>query len=242
VLDQVRFLLRSQTAPDETAAILVEPVLGEGGYIVPSPAFLKGLREICDEHGILLILDEIQSGFGRTGRHFAFEHFDVMPDILIFAKGIASGLPLSGIVARKELFESTPVGSHGGTYGGNMVSCAAAVATLKVIEEENLVGNSAKLGEELLAKLKSLQEAHDCIGDVRGLGLMAGVEFVTPSTRIPDKKRTEAVRDACLEMGLLIVTCGTDSNIIRWIPPLTLSNDQLQEAIDIFRKAVENTA
>jgi 4-aminobutyrate aminotransferase len=241
VLDQVRFLLRSQTAPNETAAILVEPVLGEGGYIVPTPAFIKGLREICDEHGILLILDEIQSGFGRTGRYFAFEHFGVMPDILVIAKGIASGMPLSAIVAREELFELTPVGSHGGTYGGNMVSCAAGVATLAVFEEENLVENSAQLGEVLLAQLKTLQEMHPCIGDVRGLGLMVGTEFVKPSTLIPDKKRAEAVRNACVEMGLLIVTCGTDSNIIRWIPPLTISRDQLQDAIDIFGKAVEQT-
>ncbi|MCP4532435.1 MAG: aminotransferase class III-fold pyridoxal phosphate-dependent enzyme, partial [Delftia sp.] len=156
-LEQVRFLLKSQTSPEETAAILVEPVLGEGGYVAPPASFLHGLRDICDEHGILLIMDEVQSGFGRTGRFFAMEHYDVTPDILIMAKGLASGLPLSGIAARRELMDRWEPGSHGGTYGGNVVACAAAEATIRVLQDEGLVENAARLGNKLLARLRALQ-------------------------------------------------------------------------------------
>lgn len=237
-LEQVRFLLKSQTAPEETAAILVEPVLGEGGYVVPPASFLRGLREICDEHGILLILDEVQSGFGRTGRFFALEHFGVTPDILVMAKGLASGLPLSGIAARRELMERWQPGSHGGTYGGNVVACAAAEATVRVLQEEGLVENAARLGEKLLARLRALQERHPSLGDVRGLGLMVGVEFVVPGGRTPDKDRAKGVQQACKENGLLLLTCGTEGNVIRWIPPLIITAQQLDEALDIFEDAL----
>jgi 4-aminobutyrate aminotransferase len=238
-LDQVRFLLKSQTAPEETAAILVEPVLGEGGYVVPPASFLRGLREICDEHNMLLIMDEVQSGLGRTGRFFALEHFGVVPDVLVMAKGLASGLPLSGIAARREFMDRWQPGSHGGTYGGNVVACAAAEATVRVLQEEGLVENAARLGERLLARLRALQDDHPGLGDVRGLGLMIGVEFVVPGGRTPDKNRTKAIQRACLEAGLLLLTCGTDDNIIRWIPPLVTSEEQLEEALDIFERALD---
>ncbi len=237
-LEQVRFLLRSQTAPEETAAILVEPVLGEGGYVVPPAEFLRGLREICDEYGILLILDEVQSGFGRTGKFFALEHFGVVPDILVMAKGLASGLPLSGIAARRELMERWKEGSHGGTYGGNAVACAAAEATIRVMQEEHLVENAARLGEKLLARLREIQAHHPDIGEVRGLGLMVGVEFVVPGGRAPDKARAKSVQQACKENGLLLLTCGTDGNVIRWIPPLIITEEQLDEAVAIFADAL----
>ena len=238
-LEQVRFLLKSQTAPEETAAILVEPVLGEGGYVVPPASFLRGLREICDEHDMLLILDEVQSGLGRTGRFFALEHFGVVPDVLVMAKGLASGLPLSGIAARREFMDRWQPGSHGGTYGGNVVACAAAEATVRVLQEEGLVENAARLGEKLLVRLQALQDPYPSLGDVRGLGLMLGVEFVVPGGRTPDKNRTKAIQRACIEAGLLLLTCGTDENIIRWIPPLIITDQELEEALNIFERALD---
>jgi len=241
-LEQLRFLLKSQTAPEETAAILVEPVIGEGGYIVPPAKFLQGLRQICDEYGFWLVFDEIQSGFGRTGRFFALEHFGVVPDILVMSKAIASGLPLSGIVARKEVMERWKVNSHGGTYGGNAVACAAGEATVRVLQEEKLVENSARLGEKLLAQLNPLKDRFPSIGDVRGLGLMVGVEFVVPGSRTPSREKAKAVQQACLEKGLLLLTCGTDDNVVRWIPPLIISEQHLGEAMGIFIQALEIAA
>jgi len=238
-LEHLRFLLKSQTAPQETAAMLVEPVLGEGGDVVPPASVLRALREICDEYGILLILDEVQSGFGRTGRFFAMEHFGVLPDILVMAKGLASGLPLSGIAARRELMERWQPGTHGGTYGGNILACAAAEATVKVLKEEKLVENAAQMGEKLLARLGELQEKYPGLGDVRGLGLMVGVEFVVPGGRTPDADRAKAVQQACKEDGLLLLTCGSENNIIRWIPPLVIGEEQLREAVEIFERALE---
>jgi 4-aminobutyrate aminotransferase len=241
-LDELDFILHSQTAPGETAAMLVEPVLGEGGYIIPPKRFLQGLRKMCDEHGILLIADEIQCGFGRTGRYFAFEHFDIVPDILIMAKGLASGMPLSAIASRSQIMNQAPPGSHGGTYGGNAVACAAAAASIRIYGDERLLENAARLGERLLAELQKLKERFPSIGDVRGLGLMAGVEFVKPGGKTPDKDKAMAVRNACVKNGLLILTCGTHDNIIRWIPPLIITAEQLEDGLKIFRSALEQTA
>jgi 4-aminobutyrate aminotransferase len=239
-VEQVRFLLKSQTAPEETAAMIVEPVLGEGGYVVPPPEFLTGLREVCDEYGILLILDEIQSGFGRTGRFFALEHSGVRPDILVMAKGLASGLPLSAIAAPADLMARWESGSHGGTFGGNAVACAAATATIRVLLEEGLVTNAARMGTELLSRLQVLQDRYPGLGDVRGVGLMVGVEFVVPGSRIPDSDRATAVQQACLEGGLLLLTCGTENNVIRWIPPLIIGERELDEALSIFERALDS--
>ncbi len=240
-LEQVEFLFKSQTAPEETAAILIEPVLGEGGYIVPPVHFLRGLREICDEHDILLIVDEVQTGFGRTGRFFALENFGIIPDILIMAKALASGLPLSAIASRAEIMNRWKPGSHGGTYGGNVLSCAAGEATIKVLQEEKLVENSAKLGKKLLERLNALKEKFPHIGDVRGLGLMVGVEFVVPGRRTPDKKKAKAIQKYCLDEGLILLTCGIDDNVIRWIPPLVIDENHLDEALSIFEHALSVT-
>lgn len=237
-LDELRFMLLSQTAPDETAAILIEPVLGEGGYVVPPPGFLAGLREICDEHGMLLIVDEVQSGFGRTGRWFAYEHFGVLPDVMIVAKGIASGLPLAGVIARMDLMQEWVPGSEGGTYGGNAVACAAAVATIRVMREEGLVANAHARGLELMTGLRHLQERHPQIGDVRGLGLMVGVEFTDPNGK-PDKKSAKAVQQACLEEQLLLLTCGTWDNTIRFIPPLIVTSEQIQDGLARFERSLQ---
>jgi 4-aminobutyrate aminotransferase len=238
-LRELRHLLVTQTAPRETAAVLIEPVLGEGGYVPPPADFLAGVQQICREHDILFIADEVQSGFGRTGRWFAHEHFDVEPDIMVMAKGIASGFPLSGIAARSELMAKWIPGSHGGTYGGNAVSCAAAAATVRVIRDEGLVENSARMGEVLLARLKALQERFPIIGDARGIGLMVAVEFTTPS-RDPDKKTAKAVWKKCLEDGLILLTCGPYGNVIRWIPPLIIDDTHLDEALSIFQRALES--
>lgn len=238
-LEQLEYLLASQTAPKETAAILIESVLGEGGYVVPLASFMRGLREIADRHGILLIFDEIQSGFGRTGRWFALEHYGVVPDIMTVAKGIASGLPLSGVFAPLDLMRKWEVGSHGGTYGGNAVACAAAVATIQAMREERMLENAQERGTELMSGLRQLQEEYPQIGDVRGLGLMIGTEFIIDGRPEKAKPLTKALIHAAEERGLLLLTCGTYDNTIRWIPPLNVSREQIQEGLHIFEEALQ---
>jgi 4-aminobutyrate aminotransferase len=239
-LRELKKLLKSQTAPEETAAIVVEPALGEGGYVVPPTGFLPALRELCDRHGILLIADEVQTGIGRTGKFFAVEHTQTIPDILLMAKGIASGLPLSGLAARGELMKQWKSGSHGGTFGGNVVACAAAVATLQTIHEEKLLENTVTRGAQLIAGLKKLQSDFRKIGDVRGWGLMIGVEFGKPGA--PDPTTTKAVVNAAFERGLMLLTCGTYDNIIRWIPPLVVTAEQIDDALVIFAAALDQMA
>jgi len=236
-LAELRHLLVTQTAPQETCGVLVEPVLGEGGYVPPPPDFLKGVQKICKEHDLLFIVDEVQSGFGRTGRWFGHEHYSVKPDVMIMAKGLASGFPLSGIAASPHLMEKWIPGSHGGTYGGNAVSCAAAAATIRVIREEGLVENSARMGEHLLDGLQTTQGRHPEIGDVRGLGLMVAAEFTTPQGE-PDTETAKTVRSKCLELGLMLLTCGPYGNVIRWIPPLIVTQEQIDEALEIFESAL----
>lgn len=238
-LNELEFLLLSQTAPQETAAILIEPVLGEGGYVVPPVGFLNSLREICDQYGILLIVDEIQSGFGRTGKWFAQEHFNVVPDIMTVAKGIASGLPLSGVFSRLELMKKWQTGTHGGTFGGNAIACAAGVATIKAMRAEKMPENASERGTQLISHLRRIQLDYPSIGDVRGLGLMIGVEFRTLD-RKPDKVTTKAVVQACFDRKLLLLTCGTYDNVIRWIPPLIVTEQQIDEAVEIFSDALKS--
>lgn len=237
-LEELEYLLTTQTAPQETAAMLIEPVLGEGGYVVPPASFLKGVRDICDRHGILLIADEVQSGFGRTGRWFAYEHFDLRPDIVTVAKGLASGLPISGVFSRMELMKKWEPGTHGGTFGGNVVSAAAGVATIRAIREERLVENARERGEQLISGLRHLQEAYPAMGDVRGLGLMVGVEFRDAQGK-PDKPAAKGVVHACLERRLLLLTCGPWDNTIRFIPPLVVSPAQIQQGLEIFAAALK---
>ena len=236
-LEELRFLLMTQTAPEETAAMLIEPILGEGGYVVPPPGFLEGVRALCDEHGILLIVDEIQSGMGRTGRWWGYEHFGIVPDVLTLAKGIASGLPLSGVIARGELMEHWKAGTHGGTFGGNVVACAAGVATIAAIQEEHLLENARARGLQLMTGLAHLQEEQPRLGDVRGLGLMVGAEFTAPDGK-PDKAGAKQVVHECLDQGLMLLTCGPWDNTIRLIPPLTVSEAEIQEGLAIFAGAV----
>ncbi|MBI4731676.1 MAG: aminotransferase class III-fold pyridoxal phosphate-dependent enzyme [Chloroflexi bacterium] len=231
-------LLLSQTSPAETAAILIEPELGEGGYVVPPAAFMKGLRELCDRTGILLIFDEVQSGFGRTGKWFAQDHFGVVPDIMTVAKGIASGLPLSGVLSRLDLMKKWQTGSHGGTYGGNALACAAGVATIRAMRDEDMPGNAARRGVQLTTGLRILQEEYPVIGDVRGLGLMVGTEF-TVGGKPADKSIIKNILHACEERGLLLLSCGTYDNVIRWIPPLVVTEQQINDGLNIFATALK---
>jgi 4-aminobutyrate aminotransferase len=234
---ELKRLLKSQTAPEETACIVVEPVLGEGGYVVPPACFMAELRDLCDETGVLLVADEIQTGFGRTGKFFAVEHFGIVPDVMTMAKGIASGLPLSCVVTRKDLAAKWRTGTHGGTFGGNAVACAAGAATLRVIKEESLVENAAERGRQLMAGLRRLQAGFSIIGDVRGLGLMVATEFTAEGQ--PATTTAKAVVKAAQEAGLLLLTCGTYDNVIRWIPPLVVTHDEIEEALAIFAGALD---
>ena len=238
-LDAVEELLVSQIAPSDVAAMLIEPVLGEGGYVPPPAGFLKGLREICNKHGILLILDEVQSGFGRTGKWFAFEYYNVVPDIMTVAKGLASGMPLSGVFSNLDLMKKWPGGSHGGTYGGNAVACAAAVATIQAMREENMLENAQQRGVQLQTGLRKLQEEYPQIGDVRGLGLMIGSEFEVDGKFKQAKPLVKEIIHAAEERGLLLLSCGTYDSTIRWIPPLNVTEAQVNDALAIFGEALE---
>jgi len=239
---QLDLLFHQLVYPDKVAAIIIEPVIGEGGYIVPPPGFLPRLREITREHGILLIADEVQTGFGRTGELFAVRHWDVEPDILVMAKGIASGLPLSGIIARADIMAKFSPSSHGGTYGGNVIACAAALATLDVIEDEGLVENATTRGEQFLTGLRALAAKHPSIGDVRGLGLMIGIEFVKPGEgdgRVPDAALTKRVQAECFSRKLMVLTAGSYVNVVRIIPPLNTTADEVNLALKIIAEALD---
>lgn len=227
-------LFKTTTPPEEVAGIVVEAVQGEGGYVPAPREFLHGLRRICDEHGILLIVDEVQSGMGRTGKMFACDHYDLKPDIITLAKGIASGLPMGACVARADLMDWKP-GAHASTFGGNPVALASALKTIEILERE-LVANSAEVGAHLQAGLRKLMTKHDCIGDVRGLGLMVGVEFVEGGTGAPAPELRDRVEIECFNRGLVIL--GAGFNTIRWSPPLVLSKENADVALEIFDESI----
>jgi 4-aminobutyrate aminotransferase len=231
----LRDLTSSVIPPSAVASILIEPVQGEGGFNPAPPAFLLELRAFCDEHGILLIADEVQSGYGRTGRMWAFEHAGIVPDVVVIAKSIANGLPLSGIVSSRDLQERWGRGAHGSTYAANPVACAAGLAVLETIRDEGLLSNAVARGAELTTGLQRIAAEDDRIGDVRGQGLMVGVEFVRDrATRTPDGDLPDRLMVACAEAGLLILTCGRQHEVVRWIPPLDVSSAEINEAIEIF--------
>ncbi len=237
----VRFIeemiLARKLAPEEIAGILVEPIQGEGGYIIPPPSFLPALRELCDQYDILLLVDEVQSGMGRTGKWFAVEHSDVQPDIIAAAKGIASGMPLGVMIARRSLM-TWPPGAHASTFGGNPVSCAAALATLRLLEN-GLMDNATQMGKHVLNRLQQIMKTHYSIGDVRGRGLMIGMEIV--EDRREDKTQATALRNRIIQnaftKGLLLL--GAGNNAIRIIPPLNINQDLIDEGLDIFEKVLE---
>jgi 4-aminobutyrate aminotransferase len=229
-------LLLAETAPSETAAVIIEPVLGEGGYMPAPKAFLEGVVERCKRHGILFIADEVQSGFGRTGTWFALDHYDVEPDILCMAKGIASGFPFSALGTRRELDDQWPKGSHGGTYGGNPMGCAAALATIEVMSEPGFMENVCARGEQLSGALNGLRSAYPGLIQVRGPGLMVGTVF-------EDAGRVPRVLEHCLTEGhVILMNAGTYGNVIRWMPPLVVTAEEIDEGVQAFSNALKATA
>ncbi|MFB9923350.1 aspartate aminotransferase family protein [Amycolatopsis halotolerans] len=238
-LRELDYLFQTVSAPNETAAFFIEPMLGEGGYVPANTAFMAGLRERADRHGILLVLDEVQAGFGRTGKFWGHDHFDVHPDVVLIAKGLASGFPLSGIAASEELMAKAYPGSQGGTYGGNAVSCAAAIATLDVIQDEGLVENAAERGRQLLEGARVVADKTPAIGDVRGLGLLVGTEFTTADGE-PDTATAQAAQQAAAKSGLLLLTCGAYSNVVRMVPPLVVNAEQVDDALRIWGEVVSS--
>ncbi len=240
-LDYLDYLLLAQSAPSETAAFIVEPVLGEGGYLPLPKTFLEGVAKRAKEHGILFVVDEVQTGFGRTGKMFAVEYYDVEPDILVMAKGLASGFPMSAIGARKDIMDRWPVGSHGGTYGGNPIGCAAALATIDILTEKGFLENVRDRALQLRSGLEEIAAEDGAIGNVRGLGLMVGVTLVN-SLKKPDAERvSKIIAHARDESKVLIMNAGTWGNVIRWMPPLVVEEAQIKRGLDAFRLALKNT-
>jgi len=234
--------LLTQVAVEQVAAIVLEPVQGEAGFIVPPPEFLSGVRALCDEYGIVLVADEVQTGFARTGRMFAVEHFDVEPDLMTVAKSIASGLPLSGVLGRAEIMDAPPESAVGGTYVGNPVAQAAALAVLDVIEDEGLIGRSAVIGDAIRGRMLSWQERFAAIGDVRGLGSMLAIELVSDrATKRPAPDLATGVVAHALKNGLLLLKTGVYGNCIRVLVPLVIADSELEEALDVWEEALEAT-
>jgi 4-aminobutyrate aminotransferase len=232
-------LFATMIYPDDVAAFLVEPILGEGGYVVPPDRFLPALRAVADRHGILLIADEVQSGFGRTGKMWASDWTDARPDIVVMAKGLASGMPLSGILARRSLLERLGPGAHGGTYGGNAVACAAALATLDVIAAEGLLENAERQGQRLLSGLRHVAADRRAIAEIRGRGLMIGIEFADRETLAPRPELAKALLNEAFDRRLLLLTCGTYGQVVRIIPPLVTTDAEVDSAIGIIGEALD---
>ncbi|HET7313279.1 aspartate aminotransferase family protein [Salinisphaera sp.] len=239
-LRELDYIFDTISSPKDTAGMLIEPIQGEGGFVPANTKFMQGLRERADHHGLVLGVDEVQAGYGRTGKFWSHSHFDVQPDIVMTAKGLASGFPLSAFAAPRSLMEKGWPGSQGGTYGGNVVACAAALATLDVIEEEGLVENAAEQGGHLEQRLESLRDDHECLVDVRGKGFMIGCEIHKDG--MPDGDRADRIAKACEASGLLLLRCGPRKQVVRWLPPLVATREQIDEAVDIFAKALDATA
>lgn len=232
---------RVQVDPQDVAAVVIEPVTGEGGFIVPPPDFLPALADLCRRHGILLIADEVQTGFGRTGRLFAVEHAGVEPDLLVAAKSLAAGLPLASVTGRAGLMEAPQVGGLGGTYGGNPLACVAALAVIDIVQREAFLERARAVGEQVLSRFQALQRRYSPIGDVRGLGAMVGMELVEDrESKVPAKAATASVLGACLERGLLILKSGVYDNVIRVLVPLVISDEDLARGLDILDEALQS--
>ncbi len=241
-LDAIGHIFKSEIDPARVAAIILEPVQGEGGFYAAPAEFMRGLRKICDEHGILLIADEVQTGFGRTGSLFAMSHYDVEPDLVTFAKSLAGGMPLSGVVGRAEIMDAPAPGGLGGTYAGNALAIASAHAVMDIIESENLCERANQLGDKIKAFLNALRPQLPQISDVRGLGAMNAVEFIDPATGKPSPEFTQKVRLAALKRGLLLLSCGTYANVIRFLYPLTTPDAVFDEGLAILKDALLDAA
>ena len=231
-------LIEKQIGADNLAAVIIEPIQGEGGFIVPADGFLPAVVDWCRANGVVFIADEVQTGFARTGAMFASELFGIVPDLITTAKGIAGGMPLAAVTGRAEIMDATHAGGLGGTYGGNPVACAAAVASIDAFENDGLVGRATEIGEVLRARLDALQAADPRIGNVRGRGAMIAAEFVDPVTGAPDAALTSAVAKAAIAEGVIVLTCGTYGNVIRFLPPLSISDELLGEGLDVVAAAL----
>ncbi|WOQ70175.1 4-aminobutyrate--2-oxoglutarate transaminase [Microbacterium limosum] len=230
--------IEKQVGAENVAAVVIEPIQGEGGFIVPADGFLNALVDWCRDNGVVFIADEVQTGFARTGRWFASEHFGIVPDLVVTAKGIADGLPLSAVTGRAEIMDAAHTGGLGGTYGGNPLACVAALAAIDTYEEDGLLERAAEIGALLTSRLTALQERDPRVGDVRGHGAMIAAEFVDPATGEPDGALTARVARACIAEGVIVLTCGTDGNVIRFLPPLTISDALLNEGLDVLESAL----
>ena len=238
-LEYIERFFITEADSDQIAAMIIEPVQGEGGFIVQPKEFLVGLKALCEKYGILYINDEVQSGFARTGKMFAIEHFDVVPDLTTMAKSIAAGLPLSSVAGKAEIMDAPPEGYLGGTFGGNPVSCVAGLSTIDFIEKNNLCAKAGELGEKLMKQLKILQEKYDNIGDVRGLGAMVAIEFVrSRKTKEPAKELVKHIVNEAFNMGLLLMSAGIYGNVIRFLTPLIITEGQLEEGLSILERAI----
>jgi 4-aminobutyrate aminotransferase/(S)-3-amino-2-methylpropionate transaminase len=231
-------VIEKQVGAENVAAVVIEPIQGEGGFIVPAPGFLPALVDWSRANGAVFVADEVQTGFARTGRMFASEHEGVVPDLIATAKGIAGGLPLSAVTGRAEIMDAPHVGGLGGTYGGNPVAAAAALATIATIEEDGLVDRAAALGEVIGARLRDVQSRQPAIGDIRGRGAMLAVELVRPGTTEPDARAAATVARACHEQGVVVLTCGTYGNVLRLLPPFVIGEDLLADALDVLGGAL----
>lgn len=238
-LAAIEQLFKADVDPARVAAIIIEPVLGEGGFYIASAAFLQALRALCDRHGIVLIVDEIQTGFARTGHMFAVEHAGIEPDLMTVAKSIAGGVPLSAVIGKTEIMDAPAPGGLGGTYAGSPLACAAGLAVLEVMQQERLAERAQRLGARLMERLRALQQQHDCIGDVRGLGAMVAMELVQArSAERPDAELTRALVQAAGRRGLVLLSCGIYSNVIRFLAPLTIPDAELEEGLNILGAAL----
>jgi 4-aminobutyrate aminotransferase/(S)-3-amino-2-methylpropionate transaminase len=238
MIEQFEQFLLTEVAPETIAAVVMEPVQGEGGFVVPDIAFVQRVREICSQHGIVFVADEIQTGFARTGKYFAIEHFGVVPDLMTISKSMGAGVPISGVIGRAEIMDAAGVGELGGTYSGSPLGCRAALAVLDIIESENLVERAQKLGERVFEKMHLLKGRFEQIGDVRGLGAMCAMEIVT-NNKVPDKEAVGKIIMEANERGLLLLSAGVFGNVIRILMPLTITDDQLDEGLQILEEAVE---
>lgn len=240
IIEQFEQFLLSEVAPETIAAVVMEPVQGEGGFIIPDGAFVRRVREICTQYGILFVADEIQTGFARTGKYFAIDHFGVVPDLITISKSMGAGVPISGLIGRKEIMESADTGELGGTYSGSPLGCRTALTVLDIIETENLNDRAQRLGTRIIEKMQHLASRFDCIGDVRGLGAMCAMEIVKDKkSKTPDKEGVAKIVKAAGERGLLLLSAGIFGNVIRLLMPLTITDDQLEEGLQILEEAFE---
>jgi len=234
--------VEKQVGADNVAAVVIEPIQGEGGFIVPAEGFLPALSEWCTANGAVFVVDEVQSGVARTGEWFAVDHEGIVPDLITVAKGVAGGMPLSGVVGRAEIMDSVHAGGLGGTYGGNPVACAAALGALETIEEWDLIARARRIEEIIREELSPLVEETGIIGEIRGRGGMMALEFVQPGGKEPNADAAKAIAAECLEQGVVILTCGTFANIVRLLPPLVIGEDLLRDGLQVFARAIRNAA